>query len=87
MYCLLALLISHPEYQQRAQKDIDSVLLGRPPSLEDKDQLPYIESMIYELLRYIGHVPLSIPHETTEDTTLQGYNVPKDTEVFHTNVL
>ena len=37
---------------------------------------------MYELLRYISHVPILLPHATMEDTTLGGYTIPKDTQVI-----
>ena len=37
---------------------------------------------MYELLRYISHVPMLVPHATMEDTTLGGYTIPKDTQVM-----
>ena len=37
---------------------------------------------MYELLRYISHVPTLIPHAAMEDTTLGGYTIPKDTQVM-----
>ena len=37
---------------------------------------------MYELLRYISHVPTLVPHATMEDTTLGGYTIPKDTQVM-----
>ena len=37
---------------------------------------------IYELLRYISHVPTLIPHATMKDTTLGGYTLPKGTQVY-----
>ena len=37
---------------------------------------------MYELLRYISHLPTLLPHATMEDTTLGGYTIPKDTQVM-----
>ena len=37
---------------------------------------------MYELLRYISHVPTLLPHAAMEDTTLGGYTIPKDTQVM-----
>ena len=36
---------------------------------------------LYELLRYISHVPALVPHAAMEDTTLGGYTIPKGTQV------
>ena len=37
---------------------------------------------IYELLRYISHVPTLIPHATMDNTTLGGYTLPEGTQVY-----
>ena len=37
---------------------------------------------MYELLRYISHVPTLLPHAAMEDTKLGGYTIPKDTQVM-----
>lgn len=36
---------------------------------------------VLELLRYISHVPLLLPHMTTKDVTIESYVIPKDTQV------
>ena len=37
--------------------------------------------VILELLRYISHVPLLLPHMTTKTTTINNYLIPKGTQV------
>jgi len=77
----LALLITYPAYQKKAQEHIDEVLGKKPPDLSDRPKLPYIESMIFEILRYATITPIPLPRETVEDATLLGYHIPKGTEV------
>ena len=36
---------------------------------------------VLELLRYISHVPLALPHFTTDDTSVAGFTVKKHTKV------
>ena len=36
---------------------------------------------ILEVLRYISHVPLLLPHMATKDATIQGYFIPKGSQV------
>ena len=81
IYALLLLLVNNPDVQTRAQKEIDQMIGSRQPKLDDRDQCPYIESMILELLRYISHIPLAIPHRAVCDTTLAGYQIPAGTQV------
>ena len=37
---------------------------------------------VYELLRYISHAPVLVPHATMKDTSLGGYPMPKGTQVY-----
>ena len=53
----------------------------RQPCLSDRKTLVYIEAAILEVLRYSSITPVSIPHCTTEDTTIGGFDIPKDTQV------
>lgn len=50
---LLLVLVLHPEAQQRAQNEIDFVVgRQRLPTIEDRANLPYIEAMCREVLRW-----------------------------------
>lgn len=49
----MLVLLLYPEVQQRAQKEIDSVIgRERLPTHEDRGKLPYIEAMCKEILRW-----------------------------------
>ena len=51
----------HPDIQARAQAEIDSVVGAdwrRLPSFEDRPNLPYINAIFLELLRWNPAVPL-----------------------------
>lgn len=63
-------------------KEISAVVKTRDlPRLSDRSYTPYTEAVLLELLRYISHVPLAVPHCTISDTNIAGYTVPKDTTV------
>ena len=48
----------YPEVQRRAQEELDSVLApGVMPTLEDRPQLPYIEAVVREILRWYPVLP------------------------------
>jgi cytochrome P450 len=48
-----------PEIQKRAQAEIDAVVGNdRLPSFSDRNQLPYIEALVKEVLRWNIIVPL-----------------------------
>ena len=78
----IAFLVNYPKYQEDIQLELDEVLGGRNPGLEDRANLPLIHATIVETLRVGNVAPLAIPHFTLTDTTLCGYRVPKDTIVF-----
>ena len=79
----LLYLIHNPGVQQMLHQELDQVIgPERLPELEDKKNLPYLEATITETLRLSSLVPLSVPHKTTVDTTLQGYSIPKGTTVL-----
>ncbi|XP_019646726.1 PREDICTED: cytochrome P450 2C15-like [Branchiostoma belcheri] len=77
------LMILNPDIQQKVQEEIDSVLgQGQTPSMSHRDQLPYTQAVLTEVARFATIVPLNVPHTTTEDTTLNGYHIPKQTMVI-----
>ncbi|PVD37572.1 hypothetical protein C0Q70_00168 [Pomacea canaliculata] len=81
-WCVL-LMAAHPETQEKVFQEIEDVVgQSRYPSLADRSRLPLVEATIYEVLRFSCPVPFALPHATTCDTTIQGYDVPKGTVVL-----
>ena len=65
------------------QREIDEVVgHGRLPTLDDRTQLAYTEATLREAMRIDTLVPSGIAHRVQEDTTLRGYDLPKDTLVL-----
>lgn len=80
---IILILIRFPEMQRRLQQEVDLVVdRSRLPSIEDQPRLPYVMAFIYEVMRLSSFVPLTIPHATTTDTSINGYSVPKNTVIF-----
>ncbi len=86
------LMMEHPDLQKQLQNEADRHLgstqneadrhLGsRTPNADDRKMMPLMEAAILEILRYISHVPLNLPHFTLENTTVGGYTIPKNTQV------
>lgn len=76
-------MIKFPEVQRRAQEEIDRVVgTDRLPGFEDQSELPYIEAVLTEMLRWFPALPMSFPHVTSEDMVLQGYDIPKGSTVL-----
>ncbi|XP_078657794.1 cytochrome P450 1A1-like [Branchiostoma floridae x Branchiostoma belcheri] len=77
------LLAAHPEVQQKLSAELDSVVdQDRQPMLSDRTALPYMDATINEVLRFGIVVPIAIPHATTVDTTLRGYEIPEGTWIM-----
>ncbi|XP_077469677.1 cytochrome P450 1B1 [Stigmatopora argus] len=80
---IVLILVKYPEIQACLQNEVDKVVdRGRLPSIEDQAELPYVMAFIYEVMRFTSFVPLTIPHYTTTDTSINGYTIPKNTVVF-----
>lgn len=75
-------LIQYPEIQVKIQEEIDAKIGLKSPRFEDRKILPYTEAFITEVFRHASFIPLTIPHCTTVDTTLNGYFIPKKTCTF-----
>nr|XP_035145786.2 cytochrome P450 2W1 isoform X1 [Callithrix jacchus] len=67
----------HLDVQGRVQEELDRVLgPGRPPRLEDQQELPYTSAVLHEVQRFITLLP-HVPRCTTVDTKLGSFLLPK----------
>ena len=79
----VALMAAHPDVQEKVFRQIDHVVgQGREVTLSDRSKLPLVEATIYEALRFSSAIPFALPHCTTCDTTLKGYDIPEGTVVL-----
>ena len=77
----------NPEAQKKAQAEIESVVGSkRFPEPKDRENLPYIQAVIHETLRWKPVVPLNTPHTVIEDDEYEGYFIPKDTVVIAVSI-
>jgi hypothetical protein len=86
-----------PEVQRKAQEEIDSIVgTGKLPTFDHRDQLRYINFVVEEALRWHPIVPMSLPHASDKEDSINGYRIPKgsillanewwftrDPEVYH----
>ncbi|XP_041646900.1 cytochrome P450 2J4-like [Cheilinus undulatus] len=71
-------MAKYPEIQAKVQAEIDAVIgQSRPPSTEDRVNLPYTDAVLHEIQRIGNVAPLSLPHMTNKDLQLGGYTIPK----------
>jgi len=76
-------IVTHPEVQIKAQKELESVLgRDRLPEFGDRQSLPYINAIVKEVLRWNPVAPLGLPHMTTNDDEVDGYFVPAGTIII-----
>ena len=81
-WCILYSM-RYPQWQERIQQELDEVVgRDRLPSISDRGHLPILEAFIIEVMRHTSVIPMTLPHSTTRDTSLNGYFIPKDTVVF-----
>ncbi|KAF9026341.1 cytochrome P450 [Hymenopellis radicata] len=77
-------MMLHPEVQAKAQAELDA--LGQLPTLANRDQgrLPYIEAILWEVLRWHVVFPCGVPHVAKEDDVYgpDGYFIPKGAVVL-----
>ncbi|XP_070543694.1 uncharacterized protein [Ptychodera flava] len=75
-------MMNHPQAQEKVYQEIKKVIgNNRKPTLADRNKLPYTEASLLEIYRLGSVLPIGLPHRTLVDTTLNGYNIPKDTFV------
>ncbi|KAI0161804.1 cytochrome P450 [Hypoxylon sp. FL1284] len=82
MWFFLAMTL-YPDVQKKAQEELDRVIgKDRLPNGADRENLPYIEAVVQETLRWHSVVPLAVPHTCTKDDTIDGYFIPKGAMVI-----
>ncbi|KAJ0795317.1 putative cytochrome P450 [Helianthus annuus] len=76
----LSLLLNHPQVLQKAQNEIDKKT-GKVRLVDESDMvdLPYLHCIINESFRLYPTVPLLLPHESSQDCIIEGYNIPRGT--------
>uniref|UniRef100_A0A8D0ZT07 Cytochrome P450 n=1 Tax=Sus scrofa TaxID=9823 RepID=A0A8D0ZT07_PIG len=72
------LMLKYPHITERIHKEIDRVIGShRPPALDDRAKMPYMDAVIHEMQRFGDLIPMGVPHTVTKDTHFRGYLLPK----------
>ena len=78
----IAFLINYSDIQDQIHKELDTVVgSSRPPSLDDRNSLPYFEAFTTEVLRCGNIVGFSLPHSNEHDTTINGFFIPAGSSI------
>lgn len=71
------LLAQHPEVEAKLQAEVDSVLGGRAPTMDDLARLPYTDQVIKESMRLYPPAWI-VPREANQQVLLGGHPVAKN---------
>ncbi|KAH6782261.1 hypothetical protein C2S52_000874 [Perilla frutescens var. hirtella] len=79
----MSLLLNHPNELEKARKEIDENV-GAGKLLEDSDlqKLAYLRCIMNETLRLYPVGPLLIPHCSSRDCNVGGFDIPKGTTLL-----
>ncbi|KAF5442781.1 hypothetical protein F2P56_035403 [Juglans regia] len=76
-------VIKHPRVMKKLQKELEDIVgLERMVDESDLDRLEYLDMVVKETMRLHPVAPLLIPHEATEDITIQGFHIPKKSRLI-----
>ncbi|KAK8588231.1 hypothetical protein V6N12_022686 [Hibiscus sabdariffa] len=80
MALAMSLLLNHPKALEKVRAEIDSHV-GHERLLNDSNlaKLPYLRCVVNETLRLYPPAPILVPHYSSEDCMVSGYEVPKGT--------
>jgi len=82
------LLAQHPEVEAKLHAELDQVLAGRVPDVNDLPRLVYAEQVLSEAMRLYPPAYV-LPRVCVEEAWVGGYRIPKDADVivriYHTH--
>lgn len=80
---IIMALAKNPEVQRKAQTELDRVCgTDRAPQFSDFENLPYINCIIKEGLRWRPTARTALPHCVTKEDIYDDYLIPKNSTVF-----
>lgn len=76
-------LLRHPNIMKKLQNEVREVAQGKEEVTEDDiEKMHYLKAVIKETLRLHYPVALMVPHESTQDVKVMGYDVSAGTQVI-----
>ncbi|TFK29251.1 cytochrome P450 [Coprinopsis marcescibilis] len=83
LYAFFLAIAIHPDVAKKAQREIDTVVgTDRLPAFSDRENLPYLNALVKEVLRWNSVVPTAVPHRAIQDDVHEGHYIPKGTLVI-----
>ncbi|KAK8125186.1 cytochrome P450 [Apiospora kogelbergensis] len=82
MQFFLMAMTLNPEWQKKAQEEIDRVCGDRMPTTADSPNLPTVRACLKETLRWRSGVPLGVPHQAEKDDEYMGEKIAAGTIVL-----
>ena len=77
---------TQPRFMQHAQEELDRVVgSDRLPTFDDRANLPYMNAVVKEVLRWRPVSAGGIPHAVIQDDEYKGYRIPKGATVIGTH--
>ncbi|XP_068635881.1 cytochrome P450 89A2-like [Aristolochia californica] len=79
----MANLVKYPDVQSKLYEEIVSVTGSGDGIIKEEElkKLPYVKAVVLETLRKHPPIHTLLPHRVTEEMTMEGYTIPKDTFV------
>ncbi|KAG5722533.1 O-methylsterigmatocystin oxidoreductase [Termitomyces sp. T112] len=76
-------MVVNVDAQKKAQVELDAVVgASRLPDFSDRPNLPYLEALFREVMRWHPVLPLGVSHAALKDDIYNGYFIPKGTTVI-----
>ncbi|KAL5478389.1 hypothetical protein ACEPAI_2573 [Sanghuangporus weigelae] len=85
MLTFLLAMVLHPDIQRRAQDEVDRMVgKNNLPSFKDRPNLPYVEAVCKECMRWQCVAPMAtgVAHSPDEDDEYNGYFIPAGATVL-----
>lgn len=78
LWFVVACITQDQGFVAKAREELDAVVgRDRLPVSDDKPNLPYVTAIVEEIFRWRPFAPEGIPHLNKEETTYNGYTIPK----------
>ncbi|KAL1660654.1 cytochrome P450 [Schizophyllum commune] len=79
----ILMMATYPEVQRKGQAAVDAAFgFGHLPDFTDDVEIPYVDAIVKEVLRYRPVAPLGLSHRLMEDHIYDGYFLPKGSVVI-----